>query len=249
MILLPAIDLMDGQVVRLRRGEADTKKVYSDDPVAFAQRWEQEGGDYLHVVDLDAAFHGTPRNLSVVRDMVAALNIPIELGGGIRSIDHATAALEAGIERVIIGTKAVESLDFIRELVKELGGSRVAVGIDAKAGKVAIHGWTETSNIIATDLARRVEDAGVATIIYTDIATDGMLEGPNIREVETMLAAVDCQIVSSGGVSCVADIERLATLDDLYGVIIGKALYENRVDLSSVRHLGGQIPPKFLPAS
>ncbi len=246
MILLPAIDLMEGKVVRLQRGEAETRKVYSNDPVAFALRWEKEGGDYLHVVDLDAAFAGEPRNLPVIREMASALSIPIELGGGIRSLKHARQAIEAGVSRIIIGTKAVESIQFLRHLVDELGGTRVAVGIDAKNGMVAVKGWTETSGITATDLARRVEDTGVSTIIYTDIATDGMLQGPNIPEVKTMLAAVDCQIISSGGVASDSDLECLASLDDLYGAIIGKALYEGHILLPQVRHLGGRIPAKFL---
>lgn len=245
MILLPAIDLMGGQVVRLQRGEAARKTVYSDDPVGFAVRWQNEGGDYLHVVDLDAAFEGAPRNLDVVRDMAAALDIPVELGGGLRTLDAVSAALEAGVARVIVGTRAVESLDFIRELVAEFGGERIAVGIDAKAGQVAVKGWTETTGLAALDLARQVEDAGAATIIYTDIATDGMLAGPNFKEVEALLAAVSCQVISSGGVSSADDLERLARTEGLYGAIIGKALYDGLVHLSDVRHLGGRVSAPF----
>ncbi len=231
MILLPAIDLMSGEVVRLRQGRADQKTVYSNDPAAFAKRWQDEGGDFLHIVDLDAAFSGEQRNLESVRAITGAISIPCELGGGIRTVAAVERAVEAGVARVIIGTRAVESLDFVRDVAREFGGERVAVGIDAKNGLVSVKGWTEESTLTALDLAKRAEDAGAGTIIYTDIATDGMLQGPNFAETQKMLEALDCQLIASGGVSSAADVERLAQMPGLYGCIIGKALYDGAVHL------------------
>lgn len=239
MILLPAIDLMGGEVVRLRQGKAEEKTVYSSDPAAFARRWEAEGGDYLHVVDLDAAFTGEQRNLDSVRAIVAALGIPCELGGGMRSPEAIDRALEAGVSRVVIGTRAAESLDFVREMSARHGRERIAVGIDARNGLVSTKGWTEQSTLPALDLARRAEDAGAGTIIYTDIATDGMMQGPNFAELEKVLAALSCQLVASGGVSSVADVERLRRIPRLYGCIIGKALYDGAI---SLREVAGLVP-------
>ena len=234
MILLPAIDLMSGEVVRLRQGKADQKTVYSTDPAAFAQRWEAEGGDWLHVVDLDAAFTGEQRNLGAVRAICAAVKFPVELGGGIRDRAAAERALDAGVARVIVGTRAAESLAFITELATAFGSERVAVGIDAKNGKVSVKGWTEESALTALDLARHAQDAGAGTIIYTDIATDGMMQGPNFAETEKMLGALKCQLIASGGVSSAADVQRLAQMTGLYGCIIGKALYDGAVKLSEL---------------
>ncbi len=231
MILLPAIDLMSGEVVRLRQGKADQKTVYSNDPAAFAQRWENEGGDFLHIVDLDAAFTGELRNLDAVRAITGAISIPCELGGGMRSEEAIRRAFEAGVARVVIGTRAAESLDFVRDMAREFGGTRIAVGIDAKSGMVSVKGWTEESALTALDLARRAEDAGAETIIYTDIATDGMMGGPNFAENEKMLGALGCQLIASGGVSSADDVERLARMPGLYGCIIGKALYDGAINL------------------
>ena len=231
MLLFPAIDLMSGQVVRLRQGKADQKTVYSDDPAAFARQWESEGGDWLHIVDLDAAFSGEQRNLEAVRAITAAVGIPCELGGGIRSREAVERAIDAGVSRVIIGTRAAESLEFVRDMAREFGGERIAVGIDAKNGIVSVKGWTESAGITALDLARRAEDAGAGTIIYTDIATDGMLTGPNFSETEKMLGALRCYLIASGGVGSGAHVERLAQMPGLYGCIIGKALYDKNVTL------------------
>jgi len=235
MIILPAIDLMGGQVVRLRQGKAAEKTVYSDDPVAFAKKWEEEGGDWLHIVDLDAAFSGVSHNLDAVKKITEAISIPCELGGGMRSEEAIHGALDAGVARIVIGTRACESMNFIEGMVKKFGGEKIAVGIDAKNGIVSVKGWTESSNLRATDLAKRAEQAGVGTIIYTDIATDGMLSGPNFTEMETMLDLLDCQLIASGGVSKAADVFRLGKLENLYGVIIGKALYDNTFSLSELK--------------
>jgi phosphoribosylformimino-5-aminoimidazole carboxamide ribotide isomerase len=231
MILLPAIDLMSGEVVRLRQGKAEQKTVYSNDPAAFARRWQEEGGDYLHIVDLDAAFSGELKNLDSVRAIVEAIDIPCELGGGMRSEAAIRAALDAGVARVIIGTRAAESLEFVGEMARAFGSERIAVGIDAKNGIVSVKGWTELSTMDALDLARRAEDAGAGTIIYTDIATDGMMQGPNFAEMEKMLAALKCQLIASGGVSSADDVRRLGQMPGLYGCIIGKALYDGAVNL------------------
>lgn len=229
MNLLPAIDLMGGEVVRLKRGRATEKTVYSNDPVAFAKKWEAAGADWLHLVDLDAAFCGEPRNLAAIERICAAVNIPCELGGGMRSYANVSAAFSAGVSRVILGTKACESPEEIAEMCAEFGGDRIAVGIDANKGKVAVKGWTETTETSAADLALIAQIAGAGTIIYTDIATDGMLEGPNFFELENLLQILDCNLIASGGVSSADDLRRLAKMRGLHGAIIGKALYDGQI--------------------
>jgi len=240
MLIFPAIDLMDGQVVRLRRGKAEEKTVYSNDPVAFAKRWAEEGGDYLHIVDLDAAFTGEQKNLAWIGRMAAAIGIPCQLGGGIRDEAAAQRAIDAGVARVIIGTKAAESLDFVSRLAEKFGSDRVAVGIDfdSKTGHVSVKGWTEMSGVKATALAVKAEEAGAGTLICTDIATDGMLAGPNIGEIERIMGLVRCNVIASGGVSTVKDVLRLAAIPGLYGTIIGKALYDNRIRLADLHPRG-----------
>lgn len=232
---------MGGEVVRLRRGEATEKTVYSSDPPAFARRWEAEGGDWLHLVDLDAAFTGESRNLEAVRAICAAVSIPCELGGGMRSEAAVRAALEVGVSRVVIGTRASESLEFVQEMVATFGGERIAVGIDARNGKVAVKGWTETTARDATALALDAQAAGVGAIIYTDIATDGMLQGPNFAELGKLLATLECPLIASGGVSSPNDVRRLAAMPGLYGAIIGKALYDG--------HITGDLRPLKIPAT
>lgn len=236
MILLPAIDLMGGEVVRLKRGLASEKTVYSNDPVAFAKRWEDEGGDWLHIVDLDAAFGGVPRNLGVVEKICAAVSIPCELGGGMRDAGAMRSAFDAGVSRVILGTRACQDPASIKAACGEFGGERIAVGIDAKDGMVAVKGWTETTGTSAVDLAVAALRAGAGTIIYTDIATDGMLAGPNFAGLAAMLAIPGCRLIASGGVSSADDLRRLAAMDGLHGAIIGKALYDGRItgDLRSI---------------
>ena len=234
MILLPAIDLMGGQVVRLRQGKASEKTVYSNDPAAFAKKWVDEGGDFLHIVDLDAAFTGISRNLESVRAITQAAGVPCELGGGMRSEEAIARAFDAGVARVVIGTRAAESVDFVATMAAKFGGERIAVGIDARNGEVSVKGWTEGSGVKASDLARQVEAAGAGTIIYTDIATDGMLTGPNFTEMERLLGQLKCQLIASGGVSCAQDVLRLNQMQGLYGVIMGKALYDQKIDLPAL---------------
>lgn len=235
MLLYPAIDLMDGQVVRLERGLAAKKTVYSNDPVAMALQWEAAGADWIHLVDLDAAFEGKSRNLDVIRAITKAVSVPCELGGGMRDSGSIEAGLSTGVHRVIIGTKAAEP-GFLAEAAGAFGPSRLAVGIDAKEGKVAVKGWVETMELTALDLAREAVNAGIRTIIYTDIATDGMLQGPNLAAMRQMAAAVPCDLIASGGVSGPEDIRQLATVPGIHGAIIGRALYEGRMpaDLRSI---------------
>lgn len=234
MLLLPAIDLMDGQVVRLRQGKADQKTVYSGDPAALARRWQEEGGDYLHVVDLDAAFSGQTgeANRAALRAILEAITIPCELGGGMRDEAAVRAALDLGVARVVIGTRAAESMPFVARLVETFGSERVVVGIDARNGTVAVRGWTESAGRPAVDLALEAQAAGVGAIIYTDIATDGMLAGPNFAELDALLARLDCPLVASGGVATADDVRKLATREKLYGTIIGRALYEGTLRMA-----------------
>ncbi len=234
MILLPAIDLMGGEVVRLKQGKAEEKTVFSARPAEFAEKWQTEGGDFLHIVDLDAAFTGILKNLDAVRQIVDAIDIPCELGGGMRSEGAIRQAFDAGVSRVVIGTRASESLGFVEEMVKRFGGDRIAVGIDARNGIVLVKGWVESAGVTAVDLARRVEAAGAGTIIYTDVATDGMMEGPNFAEIEEMLRTVQCALIASGGVARETDIYRLSAMTGLHGVIIGRALYDGTVRLPEV---------------
>lgn len=237
MLLFPAIDLMSGQVVRLRQGKADQKTVYSDDPAAFARQWEAEGGDWLHMVDLDASFSGTQSNLDAVRAITSAIKIPCELGGGIRTPEAIERALDAGVARVILGTKAAESMEFVREMAQRFGSDRIAVGIDAKNGIVSVKGWTQETGQNALELAVRSVEAGAKTIIYTDIATDGMLQGPNFPETEKVNAAVVARgghLIASGGVGSAEHVHKLAAFPNLYGCIIGKALYDKTLTLAEI---------------
>lgn len=240
MLLLPAIDLMDGQVVRLRQGKAEEKTVYSDDPAALARRWQDEGGHWLHLVDLDAAFsgHSGERNQAALRAILAAVTIPCELGGGLRDETAVRAALNLGVSRVVIGTRAAESMDFVARLVKTFGSEKVIVGIDARGGEVAVKGWTESSGRKAIDLAGEAEAAGAGGIIYTDIATDGMLAGPNFAELDFLLERLGCPLIASGGVTTAEDVRRLASRPALYGAIIGRALYEGTLRLADCSSSG-----------
>jgi phosphoribosylformimino-5-aminoimidazole carboxamide ribotide isomerase len=231
MIILPAIDLLDGQVVRLREGKLADKTVYSDDPLGFARRWEEEGGNCLHIVDLNAAFTGEPRNIEMVKRLVRVLNIPVQVGGGIRSLEAATTFIKAGVSRVVLGTSAVDSPIFLESLVNRFGGEKIAVSIDARDGHVAVRGWTEVTSIHVLDFTRMVEKLGVGTIIFTDIATDGTLMGPNFTALEQILDITHCNIISSGGIATLEHVKHLASMPRLYGMIIGRALFDGTIDL------------------
>ena len=233
MIILPAIDLKDGKCVRLRQGRADDVTVYGDDPAAQAKDWADQGGQELHVVDLDGAFAGTPKHAEVIARIIKAFGGPVEVGGGIRTPEALNAVIEAGATRAIIGSAALEDPEFLTQAL-ELYGDKIAVGIDARNGFVQTKGWVETTKTLATDLAAAVAKAGAKTIIYTDTATDGMLGGPNLTQMAAICdAAPTCQITASGGVSSPFDVENLKALErpNLRAAIVGKALYDGRTTL------------------
>jgi phosphoribosylformimino-5-aminoimidazole carboxamide ribotide isomerase len=229
--------LKDGKVVRLQQGRADAVTVYSDDPAAVARRWEEEGARYLHVVDLDGAFDGEPRNWDSVRTILKAVQIPVQLGGGMRSRAQIEEAMKMGVTRVVVGTKACESPEFVRTLATDFG-ARIVVGIDARDGFVAVKGWVERTALSAVDFARQIDQLGVKHIIFTDIATDGTLTGPNYAAIQSICAAVKCFVIASGGVSDLKDVRQLESMTkespNLTGVIIGKALYDGRIDLKQL---------------
>ncbi|MCQ2183472.1 MAG: 1-(5-phosphoribosyl)-5-[(5-phosphoribosylamino)methylideneamino]imidazole-4-carboxamide isomerase [Bacteroidales bacterium] len=233
MIILPAIDLKGGKCVRLRQGRADDITVYGDDPAAQAADWAAQGGKELHVVDLDGAFVGSPKHTEVIARIIKAFGGPVEVGGGLRTPEAVDAVIEAGAERAIIGSAALEHPEFLAKVL-ELYGDRIAVGIDARNGFVQTKGWVETTSTSAVDLATAVSKMGVKTIIYTDTATDGMLGGPNLTQMAAICdAAPTCQITASGGVSSPYDIDNLKALNraNLRAAIVGKALYDGRTTL------------------
>jgi phosphoribosylformimino-5-aminoimidazole carboxamide ribotide isomerase len=233
MTIYPAIDIKSGRCVRLTQGKADQETIYAENPASVAAEFKAAGSPWVHVVDLDGAFVGEPQNLPAIQ-AIAGLGLKVQLGGGLRTRAAVDRALALGVTRVVIGTRAAESEAFVGELV-QVYGERIAVGIDAKDGKVAVKGWVDTTATGALDLARRMGRLGVRTIIYTDIGTDGMLTGPNFAAQETMLQVGGFGVIASGGVSRREDIVRLAELARRYanldGVIVGKALYEKRVNL------------------
>ena len=231
MILFPAIDLKEGRCVRLVQGDMDQATVFNDDPAAQAAAFEAQGFEWLHVVDLDGAFAGKPMNGAAVDAILARVGVPVQLGGGIRDMKTVEGWLAKGVARVIIGTAAVRDPDFVREAARRHPG-RIAVGIDAKNGWVAVEGWAQTATLTAEELGRRFEDAGVAAIVYTDIARDGILTGLNIPMTLGLARAVSIPVIASGGLGSMADIERLTQADCavLAGAISGRALYDGRID-------------------
>jgi len=232
MQIIPAIDLLDGQCVRLHQGDYDQVTRFSDDPVAQALAWQHQGAERLHLVDLDGARTGEPVNDRVVRAITSALAIPVQLGGGVRSVDRAEALLAYGLDRVILGTVALEQPDLVRQLATRHPG-RIVVGIDARDGLVATRGWLESSAVAATSLAASFEGSGVAALITTDIATDGTLAGPNLAFLRRMALASSIPVIASGGIGDLTDLLSLLSLVPLgvEGVIVGRALYDGRVEL------------------
>lgn len=230
MKIYPAIDVKDGRCVRLVQGKFNDVTVYSDNPVDMALKWESLGAEYLHVVDLDGARVGEPVNTAVISEMAVKLGIPVQLGGGIRSIEMIEILLCKGIQRVILGTSAVNDQELVKNAVKTFD-SNLVIGIDAKDGFVAIEGWAKTSSFTAIGFAKKMEELGAKTIIYTDIDTDGMLSGPNLKAMEEMVKAVNIEIIASGGVSSIEDIKNLKNVG-VSGAIIGKALYTGNIDLA-----------------
>jgi len=232
MILYPAIDLKDGQCVRLLRGEMSAATVFGDDPAAQAAKFVKAGCDWLHLVDLNGAFAGTPVNAAAVDAILARVNVPCQLGGGIRDMATIEMWLTKGLARVILGTVAVENPDLVRQAARAFPG-QVAVGIDARKGNVATKGWATETNVQATDLARSFEDAGVAALIYTDIDRDGAMQGPNIEATKALSRAVSIPVIASGGVSTMADLIALRDTGTIAGAISGRALYDGAIDLTA----------------
>ena len=232
MILYPAIDLKDGQCVRLLRGDMDAATVFGDDPAAQARSFAAAGCEWLHLVDLNGAFEGRDVNGAAVDAILSAVDVPVQLGGGMRDLAAVRHWLDRGVARVILGTVAVEDPDLVRQAARAFPG-RVAVGIDARGGRVATRGWAETTDVDVTDLARRFEDAGVAAIIYTDIDRDGAMAGPNVAATEALARAVEIPVIASGGVSSLDDLLALRATGVVAGAISGRALYEGALNLAA----------------
>lgn len=240
MLIIPAVDIRGGRCVRLVHGDLSKETVYHEDPLEMALRWEAEGAARIHLVDLDGAFQGGMQNSAVIEQIARAVKVPVQVGGGIRDEARASELLERGVSRVILGTVAVTSPQLVEALCSRFPG-QVLVGIDARAGKVAIRGWVEEAELSAIDLARKMENLGVREIIYTDINRDGTLQGPNLAALEEMARAVNQQVIASGGVSSLNDLEKLCLLESLgvSGVILGQALYTGRVDLRAALTIAG----------
>ena len=233
MILYPAIDLKDGQCVRLLKGDMEKATVFGDDPAAQARSFVEAGCEWLHLVDLNGAFAGRPVNGAAVEAILSAVNVPVQLGGGIRDMETIGGWLDKGLARVILGTVAVENPDLVREAARVFPG-QVAVGLDARNGKVATRGWAEETDVEVTDLARQFEDAGIAAIIYTDINRDGAMQGPNIEATAALARAVSIPVIASGGVSSLDDLIALRDCGaGLNGAISGRALYDGALDLAT----------------
>jgi phosphoribosylformimino-5-aminoimidazole carboxamide ribotide isomerase len=231
MVIIPAVDIKNGKCVRLVQGRKEAETVFSDDPVAMAQKWSKAGAELIHVVDLDGAFQKCPQNIEVIRKIMETIHTPIQLGGGIRNEQTVRMFLGMGVKRVIIGTEAIKNPKLVQKVAQAFPG-RIIVGIDARNGRVAIDGWTETTQIKAIDLAKRFEDCGIAAINFTDIYRDGMQTGPNIEATRRLAEATVIPIVASGGVATIKDIQNLLLLEPVgvVGVITGKALYSGTLD-------------------
>lgn len=232
MIIFPAIDIKDGKVVRLLQGNFDEVTEYSGDPAVVARKWQEKGAKWIHVVDLDGAKTGQLQNYDVIVNIANSVDIPIQVGGGIRQEKDVQRLMRAGVARVIVGTKAIEDKEFLQDILAMAEG-KIAVSLDCSKGFLAQRGWVETSDIKATDFVRGLEGLGLACLIYTDIAKDGMLSGPNFEALEELLKMTPIPVIASGGVSSLKDIERLMTMEPrgLLGAIIGKAIYEGKIHL------------------
>jgi phosphoribosylformimino-5-aminoimidazole carboxamide ribotide isomerase len=249
MIIFPAIDLRKGRCVRLIRGDVRDETVYSEEPVSMAKLWQLKGAQWLHVVDLDGAIEGEPRNQEHVFAIVKALKIPVQVGGGIRDFETVKRLLDKGVERVILGTSAAHDEKFLRKAVDKYK-ERIVVGVDAKDGYVALKGWVETSKLKAVEFSKKMQGFGVQTIIFTDIKKDGMLAGPNVKANQDMVHALKIPVIASGGVTTLRDIERLRALENkgLAGAIVGKALYSGALDLkAAIAAASGPAPKRKAP--
>lgn len=237
MLLIPAIDLKNGQCVRLRQGDMEDSTVFSDDPVAMAGHWVEQGARRLHIVDLDGAFAGKPKNAEIIHDIVSAYpGLTVQLGGGIRDEDTIAAYLDAGVSYLIVGTQAVNEPHFIAEVCAEFP-THIIVGLDAKDGKVAIDGWSKLSKHDVIDMAKRFEDDGVEAIVYTDISRDGMMQGVNIEATVKMARAISIPVIASGGITTIDDIKALANVEDegIMGAITGRAIYEGTINFKEAQ--------------
>jgi len=235
MIIFPAIDIKDGRCVRLQQGQFDKVAVYSENPAEVALQWEQKGAKALHVVDLDGALKGRLVNRETIQEIIRTVHIPVQLGGGIRTMEDIEEALNDGVNRVILGTSAVKEKGFVQKALKKYG-KQIAVSIDAKDGYVAIEGWTKTSQVKAVDFAKELESLGLKTLIYTDIAKDGMLLGPNFEEIENLMKQITMDVIASGGISSKEHVVKLKAMN-VAGAIIGKALYTNAIWLEELEEL------------
>ena len=243
MLVIPAIDLKEGKCVRLRQGKMDESTIFSDDPLVIAKKWADQGARRLHLVDLDGAFEGKPHNQLIIKSICSQITtLPIQVGGGIRDLDTIEAYLQAGVSWVIIGTQAVKDPDFVKAACKAFPG-KVIVGVDAKAGRVATEGWAEVSEIDAVDLVKSLESTGVSSVVYTDIARDGMMKGVNFQETAALAEQVNIPIIASGGVTDLSDIQALADVSrkGISGVIVGRAIYEETLDLFEAQTLADKL--------
>ena len=236
MQLYPAIDMKNGQCVRLRQGAFKDITIYSNAPEKVAAHWQEKGASFLHLVDLDGALAGYSVNEEVIRRIADTVSIPIEIGGGIRSKEAVERMLDLGVRRVIIGTKAAEHPEFLRDMVRTFGEEAIVAGVDAKDGMVAVEGWEKVSSLTASDLCLTMKEYGVRHIVYTDISRDGMLSGPNVEATRKLTEETGLDIIASGGVSCMEDLKCLHEAG-IRGAVIGKALYENRIDLAEAVRL------------
>lgn len=239
MRIYPAIDIKDGKCVRLLQGRFSDVTVYGDSPAEMAKKWEGLGGEFIHVVDLDGALQGRGVNADAIKKICESVNVPVQTGGGIRSMEDIEARLSLGINRVIIGTKAVSDSEFVKRAVDKYK-EKIVIGIDAKGGMVAVEGWEKTSDFTAVEFAKKMADIGVKTIVYTDIATDGTLAGPNVAAMAEMASSVNADIIASGGVGSIEHIKAL-TPTGVEGVIVGRALYTGNVDLTEAIKEGKKI--------
>ncbi len=234
MKIIPAIDLINGKCVRLKQGDYSEQKIYSNDPVAIAKKFEEDGADMIHIVDLDGAKSGSQENFEMIQNVVKNIKIPVEVGGGIRDESAISKLLNAGVDRIILGTIALQNINFVEKMIRKYGAEKIVVGVDAKNGLVAIQGWQEISKIKAIDLIRNLKKASVQTIIYTDIATDGMMKGPNFEEIVKIRNVFKGNLIASGGVSTKDDVWKLEKIG-CDSVIIGKAVYEGEIKLRELR--------------
>lgn len=226
MLIIPAIDIKDGKCIRLQQGRLGTESIYSDDPIAMARQWESEGAGLVHVVDIDGAFAGTPRNRELILKIVQSVKIPVQVAGGIRTLTDIESYKQEGAARLVLGTKALQSLEFLKSACGLFPGG-ISVGLDARDGKILVQGWTQPTGESVVDFAQKLEGVGILSIIFTDVQRDGMLQGPNLEGIRALAGAVEIPIIASGGVSSLQDIRSLLALESIgvMGVIIGKALY------------------------